>query len=252
MLSQKGLLIIICFCKTVQSDHHANEPSEAERSHRHHSNYNREVRVTVGRTVMLPCEVPHAGNVTVSWFRRKDVRLLSVGSMTYTSDRRVRPLYDKQSEHWFLQITRVDEADSGYYECHVGTLPPRTALVKLDVKDPTANITSGKELHVHRGSPFNITCLVHWGDMPPSNVLWTAEEKNITLGLKDYVITTTSGNPVVSSLFVARATPEKAGKYHCRPEGFTAPYVMVHVLDGSHTGITIGISRKSMYVLSGK
>ena len=65
----------------------------------------------------------------MSWIRRSDVTLLTVGETRYTHDERFTPIHaarksDSSSpeldvDAWILQITHARVEDSGDYECQV-------------------------------------------------------------------------------------------------------------------------------------
>jgi len=55
----------------------------------------------------------------VSWIRRRDLRLLSVGRVRYTQDERFTPLHEDGNDVWALKIQETRKEDQGYYECQV-------------------------------------------------------------------------------------------------------------------------------------
>ena len=55
----------------------------------------------------------------ISWIRHRDVHVLSVGSDTFTSDRRFRSLFLEDEGRLSLTIRGVEAADEGGYECQV-------------------------------------------------------------------------------------------------------------------------------------
>ncbi|XP_069959013.1 uncharacterized protein [Cherax quadricarinatus] len=56
---------------------------------------NTELRSQVGTTAVLHCYAHNVGENTVSWIRRRDYHLLTVGSQTYSSDDRFQVRYIK-------------------------------------------------------------------------------------------------------------------------------------------------------------
>ena len=58
----------------------------------------------------------------VSWIRRRDWHIMSVGETVYTTDDRVGVTRKKDSTDWQLQFKFVKERDEGMYECQVGHL----------------------------------------------------------------------------------------------------------------------------------
>ena len=55
----------------------------------------------------------------VSWIRRRDWHIMSVGDTVYTSDDRVVVNHREDSQDWVLQFKFVRERDEGTYECQV-------------------------------------------------------------------------------------------------------------------------------------
>lgn len=69
----------------------------------------------------------------VSWIRHRDLHLLTVGRMTYTSDQRFSSIHNPLTEDWTLQVRYPQRRDSGIYECQVGTTPPIGISMHLSV-----------------------------------------------------------------------------------------------------------------------
>ncbi|CAG4968680.1 unnamed protein product [Parnassius apollo] len=78
----------------------------------------------IGTTAILHCEVSDITENTVTWIRRKDYSLLSVGLVTYSTDSRFFSAHGRHVKDWALHIRFVTSADAGYYECQVPTHPP--------------------------------------------------------------------------------------------------------------------------------
>ena len=55
----------------------------------------------------------------VSWIRRRDWHIMSVGETVYTTDDRVTVTRKKDSADWQLQFKFAKERDEGTYECQV-------------------------------------------------------------------------------------------------------------------------------------
>jgi len=100
----------------------------------------RNVTATVGETAFLPCRVKNLASYTVSWIRARDVSVLSVGHLAFSSDSRIGvlqvPRPQLSSSDWNLSINKVTEEDDGLYECQVNTEPKINYKVFLTVKDP--------------------------------------------------------------------------------------------------------------------
>ena len=55
----------------------------------------------------------------VSWIRRSDLKILTIGETLYTKDKRFAPLHEQGSSVWILKLTHPEPEDSGEYECQV-------------------------------------------------------------------------------------------------------------------------------------
>src|SRR6218665_2332388 len=55
--------------------------------------------------VHLPCRVRQLSDRTLSWIRRKDLQILTVGKFTYTSDQRFQTIHLDGTDDWTLQIS---------------------------------------------------------------------------------------------------------------------------------------------------
>ena len=55
-------------------------------------------------TAYLKCFVKNIGNKTVSWVRHRDINLLTVGTISYTSDNRFQSIHDSDSDEWILKV----------------------------------------------------------------------------------------------------------------------------------------------------
>ncbi|KAG8246765.1 hypothetical protein J6590_077383 [Homalodisca vitripennis] len=91
------------------------------------------VTAQITSTATLPCVVRKFGTGVVSWIRRKDFQLLTVGLATYSSDDRFMVEHARHLQNWGLQIHKVQKTDAGMYECQVSTHPPTSIFVELKV-----------------------------------------------------------------------------------------------------------------------
>ena len=69
----------------------------------------------------------------VSWVRKRDLHILTVGTFTYTNDQRFQALHVPGTQDWTLKLLSPTQADSGVYECHVSTNPKMSREFQLDV-----------------------------------------------------------------------------------------------------------------------
>ncbi|CAL4093770.1 unnamed protein product, partial [Meganyctiphanes norvegica] len=81
--------------------------------------------VTTSRGIRanLTCGVQNVGDRKVSWIRRRDLHVLSVGGLTYTNDKRFVAAHVPGTPYWTLLLHRPTPRDSGVYECQVATMP---------------------------------------------------------------------------------------------------------------------------------
>lgn len=77
---------------------------------------------------------PLRNNCTqVSWIRRRDFQLLTVGLSTYSSDDRFLVEHARHMGHWSLRIKSVRDDDKGLYECQLSVHPTQSIFVELKV-----------------------------------------------------------------------------------------------------------------------
>lgn len=69
----------------------------------------------------------------VSWIRKRDLHILTVGILTYTNDQRFQSLHTEGSDEWTLRITSPQPRDSGTYECQVSTEPKISQGFRLSI-----------------------------------------------------------------------------------------------------------------------
>lgn len=69
----------------------------------------------------------------VSWMRQRDLRIMTVGLYTYTTDQRFEVIHSPESKDWILKIKYAQVRDSGNYECQVSTKPVMSYVVRLSV-----------------------------------------------------------------------------------------------------------------------
>ena len=69
----------------------------------------------------------------VSWMRGRDLRILTVGRYTYTSDLRYEALHQDGTNQWTLSIKSAQPRDQGTYECQISTKPIKAFTTYLKV-----------------------------------------------------------------------------------------------------------------------
>ncbi|KAG1649302.1 Hemicentin-2 [Nymphon striatum] len=155
--------------------------------------------------------------VTVSWIRERDLHILTVGTFTYTRDKRFTTRHPPDTNDWILQITRPNKSDGGIYECQIGTSPKRSLYVKLTVLESITTILGEENIYVKKGSSTTLTCIVKTGKRPPDYILWYHDGEVIkhdyTSNIHDLVdVATTTSHYIIET-----ASPSDAGQYTCAP-----------------------------------
>ena len=103
-------------------------------------------------TAVLGCRVHNLGNFTVStifsensaqnsaqfsfqlaWLKHKELDILSVGKLKYSSDNRYRVVYRPNTHEYQLHIAYVQPKDEGIYECQISTKPISAFYIHLRV-----------------------------------------------------------------------------------------------------------------------
>lgn len=69
----------------------------------------------------------------VSWIRKRDLHILTVGILTYTNDQRFQAMHQEGSDEWTLKISSPQPRDSGTYECQVSMEPKISQAFRLVV-----------------------------------------------------------------------------------------------------------------------
>ncbi|XP_026481535.1 lachesin-like [Ctenocephalides felis] len=185
----------------------------------------------IGSTALVPCAVHHIGEGMVSWIRRKDYHLLTVGLTTYSSDERFSAIHLQHSEDWTLQIKFVQARDAGIYECQVSTHPPTSIFIHLNVVEARAEISGPTEKYLKLGSTLRLACSVVQSTEPPIYVFWYHNNRMINYDGDRGVNVTTELALKHSALVVTTATPRHTGNYSCVPNNALPASTYVHILN---------------------
>ncbi|XP_063547506.1 uncharacterized protein LOC134754948 [Cydia strobilella] len=181
----------------------------------------------IGTTAVLHCEVSDITENTVTWIRKKDYSLLSVGLVTYSADNRFFSAHGRHVKDWALHIRFSTSADGGYYECQVPTHPPTSIFFKLVLVAAYAEIMGESEKIIHEGSMLRLVCVVRRSTEPPSYVFWYFENRMINYDLNGVSV---HNGRQTSELVIGKAEPRHAGNYTCVPANAKAASVTVHVV----------------------
>jgi len=205
----------------------------------------RNVTTAAGKTVFLPCRVRHLGDRTISWLRKSDLHVLTVGKFTYTSDERFKAVHLDNTDDWALQIRFSTQRDANEYICQVSG-PGRqkqNLVVTLNVVLSSARILEGPVVYLTSGSPLQLTCVISDAPGSPDYIFWHYNGEAISLDSYRIRVqtdrTSNSAQQPTSKLIIDKAHPTDSGNYSCvvTPADFAeAAHVAVHVLpNGGHT-----------------
>ncbi|XP_037944421.1 uncharacterized protein LOC119677222 [Teleopsis dalmanni] len=153
----------------------------------------------------------------VSWIRKRDLHILTVGILTYTNDQRFQSLHTEGSDEWTLRISSPQPRDSGTYECQVSTEPKISQGFRLNVVVSRAKILGNAELFIKSGSDINLTCLAMQSPIPPSFIYWYKGKRVMNYSQRGGINVIMERSTRTSKLLIAKATPADSGNYTCSP-----------------------------------
>ncbi|XP_044735150.1 matrix-remodeling-associated protein 5-like [Chrysoperla carnea] len=189
------------------------------------------VMAQVGGTATLPCVVRKFSSGVVSWIRREDYHLLTVGLATYSSDGRFLVEHVRHLQNWGLQIKYVQPRDAGMYECQVSTHPPTSIFINLIVTEATAEILGSPDLHIKSGSTLKLVCTLRQSTEPPVYVFWYHEDRMINYDSAHGV--SVHSDKSSSVLTIKEAEKSDNGNYTCMPSNAKPASIHVHVLNAT-------------------
>ncbi|KAG7164242.1 Zwei Ig domain protein zig-8-like 14 [Homarus americanus] len=196
------------------------------------------VTVKEGETAKLPCVVLHLNDKSVTWLRRRDLHILTVGHLTYSADQRFQVVHAEGSQEWTLVVRYTQLRDAGVYECQVNTEPKLSRHVTLRVQgNLRVEILGPRELYIEEGSSLTLTCLVTSLRGPSALVYWYHDisliDYNSPRGGVNLKIDRGRGE-TTTRLVVSSVGPGDSGMYSCVPQGSHPATVLVHVQKGEH------------------
>ncbi|CAH1127757.1 unnamed protein product [Ceutorhynchus assimilis] len=192
------------------------------------------VTAQTGSTALVPCVINNIGDGTVSWIRRKDYHLLTVGLATYSSDDRFQAIHLQHSEDWTLQIKFVQQRDGGLYECQVSSHPPTSIFIQLNVVEARADIQGPSEKFLKPGSGLRLQCTVLQSTEPPAYVFWYHNNRMINYDVDRGINVTTELSEKSSTLTITNAATRHSGNYSCVPSNAQPASTYVHILNGEN------------------
>ncbi|XP_056643114.1 zwei Ig domain protein zig-8-like [Diorhabda carinulata] len=187
-----------------------------------------------GSTALVPCIINNIGDGMVSWIRRKDYHLLTVGLTTYSSDDRFQAIHLQHSEDWTLQIKFVQQRDAGLYECQVSSHPPISIFVQLNVVEAKGEIQGPSEKYLKPGSGLRLQCAVLQSTEAPSYIFWYHNNRMINYDVDRGINVTTDLTEKISVLTITNAATRHSGNYSCVPSNAQPASTYVHILNGEN------------------
>ncbi|KAK4885609.1 hypothetical protein RN001_001880 [Aquatica leii] len=183
----------------------------------------------IGGTATLPCVVRKFNTGVISWIRKDDHKLLTVGLTTYSSDGRFLVEHVRHLQNWGLLIKHVQPSDAGIYECQISTYPPTSIFVILKVTEAVAEILGAPDLHIRAGSTLRLVCSLKHSTEPPSYVFWYHERHMINYDAGVMVLPDRSS----SVLLLHDTDKSHNGNYTCSPSNAVPASINVHVLNST-------------------
>ncbi|XP_042876718.1 uncharacterized protein LOC122256240 [Penaeus japonicus] len=220
------------------------------------------VTVQEGDTARLPCVVEHLNDKAVTWLRRRDLHILTVGHHTYSADERFQIVHAEGSNEWTLVVRYVQRRDAGVYECQINTDHKLSRAVTLKVYDTSQQMSVSKtkvflanntastkdgnlrveiqgprELYIEEGSSLSLTCIVTSSRGPSKLIYWYHNtnliDYNSPRGGVSLKMDRGRGE-TTTKLVVSAVGPGDSGMYSCVPQGSHPATVVVHVQKGEH------------------
>ncbi|XP_045111292.1 uncharacterized protein LOC123504643 [Portunus trituberculatus] len=194
--------------------------------------------VQVGTTAALRCQINDvAEHETVSWVRRRDHHLITLGSHTYSNDDRFHVSHSPpfkippgKGKEWTLYIRYAQVRDSGLYECQLSAHPPMGILANLTVIQAVSEITGRPDLYAQEGSDVTLLCRLRNYTEPPTYVFWYHGDQMINYDADRKVSVVSRGGE--SELRLASVSHVASGNYTCFPANAKPSSVILHVITG--------------------
>ncbi|KAL7645210.1 UNVERIFIED_CONTAM: hypothetical protein RMT77_003596 [Armadillidium vulgare] len=196
------------------------------------------VVVNPGDSAKLDCPIPsELFGTKVSWIRRRDFQLLSVGEAMYANDNRFFVSHSRHSHYqgsrhsqvWFLHLRNVTDSDEGEYECQTSNHPHVSTISYLKVQSAFSLILGPPERVVAAGSELQLVCSFKNSSKPLSYLFWYQENKMINYDISRGIVVSTGTD--VSTLTIHSSKAIHAGNYTCEPSNAAPSSVIVHVVE---------------------
>ncbi|EGI68574.1 hypothetical protein G5I_02768, partial [Acromyrmex echinatior] len=162
----------------------------------------------------------------VTWIRRKDRQLLTVGRSTHSIDTR---FVVSNGPGWNLLIKNVNHEDAGLYECQIQTEPMQQRFIRLNITEAYSVIPGGPDLHVKQGSSLRLECQLMAAAESPNYVFWYRETRMINYDNEPGVRFELKGN---GSVFIVEKVKLSHGaNYTCLPNNARPAHIVLHVIE---------------------
>ncbi|KAK3798625.1 hypothetical protein RRG08_019112 [Elysia crispata] len=180
-----------------------------------------------GEKARLFCSVMHLGELTVSWRRITMPATLTVGTMTWINDPRIKVDHMAGSTQWDLIIDQIGATDAGLYECQVST---RKKVLRQEVTLDISDLSSGQmkrnpdivitgSQFLKRGADINLLCSASLPGQANQALVWMKEYQEVAAD-SERVFVVYNKNPdsnrLNSNLYVRNARPDDSGIYTCK------------------------------------
>ncbi|XP_059081452.1 zwei Ig domain protein zig-8-like isoform X1 [Tigriopus californicus] len=212
------------------------------------NNTHTKVIVAADRIAILECRVRNLDDRAVSWIRKADIHILTMGKIVYTTDKRFSIEHSMASDNWILKLRNAQVDDSGIYECQINTEPKRSKAYLLQVVESNAKIVGDRDVMVQVGSDINLTCKAQDTPEPPATVYWYKNGVRVdSLLARGGISVVTESRRRSSHLLVSKVTSEDAGNYTCAPANSKTDSVTVHVIQGADPRANVMASSTPQY-----
>lgn len=191
---------------------------------------NTEMVAQVGGEVKFSCYTYHLSDEMVTWLKRDDDYLITVGQQVYATETRFSVVHSDHAEAWELWIKDVQESDAGQYECQLTTYPPVSFFFNLVVTRAEAAIRGPSEVHVEESSLLSIECHVLNAPVPPVYIFWYHNNSMVNYGRHQALGVKHTNYSSILTLAKVRATD--AGMWTCEPYLAVPANITVHVVSG--------------------
>lgn len=169
--------------------------------------------VDLGDTIDLSCSVQYASNYPIIWLKLNDnpnnqPLFISRDAALTVIDYRYSIRHDDSSSTYTLQVSKIQDIDTGTYQCQVVTSATSrvTADTFITVRiPPLISDNSSRGLVVGAGDTFTLSCSAT--GFPTPKISWSRENN----GLLPTGGTVAKGNAVT----IYNATKDDRGIYYC-------------------------------------